>query len=317
MKVIDKLLYITMLIILFPIIILSQEDEYTVLTKSGEVLLLNDAMEEISNINLGDKLYKDDNLIVKKRGYLVIVNSEMQSLELSTEGIYNIAKIDTLFSIKKKSITENITKFILNEMATGKEQYNEMKTLGSVVRVSSDIIELATPKYGVIMDTLYNFSWYPLPNDSSYIIRIFNKNGSTIFMHELSDTSFQLNLAGFNLLYENEYFWTINTRESIDRKIDSAGFKLMSPKDVLIVNRDIENIELDFKLQETPLKNYVIAKYLISRELYELALTYMSKSINMLPDSEFYWSSYIRLLMDIGLSRKAVIAWNSSPFSKK
>lgn len=316
MKVLDTLLYFAMIIILSPIFILSQEDEYTVLTKSGEVLLLNDALEEISNINLGDKLYQDDNLIVKKNGYLVIVNSEMQSLELSTEGIYNIAKIDTLFSIKKKSITENITKFILDEMATGKEQYNEMKTLGSVVRVSSDIIELATPKNGIITDTLYNFSWFPLPNDSSYIIRIFNKNGSTIFMHELHDTTFQLNLTGFNLQYGNEYFWTIHTRESIDRKIDSAGFKLMSPKDVLIVNRDIENIELDFNRQETPLKNYVIAKYLISKELYELALTYISKSINMVPDSEFYWSSYIQLLMDVGLSRKAIIAWNNSPFSK-
>ena len=317
MKILDEILYLTLIIILFPIFILSQEGEYTVLTKSGDVLLLNNALEEISNINLGDKLYQDDNIMVKKSGYLVLVNSEMKSLELSTVGIYNISKIDTLFSIKRNSITENITKFILNEMATGKEQYNEMKTLGSVVRVSSEIIELANPKYGVIMDSLYNFSWYPLPKDSSYIIRIFNENGSTIFMNELSDTTFRINLTEFNLQYGQEYFWTVLTRESIDRKIDSACFKLMSPSDAVKVYKDIENIEVDFNKQETPLKNYIIAKYLISKELYETALKYMNKSISILPESEFYWSSYIQLLMDIGLSRNAIIAWNNSPFSEK
>lgn len=316
MKVLDRLLRIVLVTIIIPIWIFAQDGEYKVLTKSGNVALLNKALEEISDVNLGDKLYEDDNLSVKEGGYLVIVNSKLQSLELSTEGIYNIEKIAALFSVKRNSITESITKYIVEEMATGKEKYDEMKTLGSVVRSSSDIIEFANPNYGAIFDTLYNFSWHPFSNDSSYIIRVFNESGSTIFMQELSDTSLQINLARFNLQYGNEYFWTILTRESIDRKLDSAVFKLLSPKDIITVNREIENIKDDFENKETPLNNYVIAKYLISKDLYESALLYMNKCIKVLPESEFYWSRYIQLLMDVGLSKEAIIAWNNSPFSK-
>jgi hypothetical protein len=287
-----------------------------VLTISGEVVLLNNNLKEVSDLNLGDKLYQQDNFALKKGGYLVLMNSELQSIELSNQGIYSISKIDTLISSRNNSISDNIAKFIFDEMSTSQEKYKEMKTLGSVVRSASNVIELATPKFGVIMDTLYSFNWYPLPNISSYILRIFNKNGNTIFMHELSDTSFQLNLAEFNLEYGKEYIWTIQTRESLDRKLDSAIFKIMNPNDIKIVHQEIKNIEEGFYSKNTPLSNYIIAKYLISKELYESALLYMKKCINILPESKFYTASYIQFLKDIGLSREAIIAWNNSPFAE-
>ncbi len=136
-------------------------------------------------------------------------------------------------------------------------------------------------------------------------------------MHELSDTSFQLNLSKFNLEYDKEYIWTIQTRESMDRKLDSAIFKLMSPNDIKIVQQEIMNMEESFYNEDTPLNNYIIAKYLISKELYESALLYMKKCINVIPESKFYSASYIQLLMDIGLSREAIIAWNNSPFAEQ
>ena len=313
MRTLGRIILITVLI---PIFVFSQEGEYTVLTISGNVALLNQKLEEVANINLGDKLYQHDNLIIKKGGYLVLMDSELQSLELSTQGIYNISKIDTLISVRNNSISDNIAKFIFDEMSTSKEKYKGMKTLGSVVRLGTNIIELAAPKYGAIMDTLYKFSWYPLPYDSNYILRIFNKSGNTIFMHELSDTSFQLNLARFNLQYDKEYIWTIQTRESMDRKLDSAVFKLMSPNDIKIVNEEINDLKEGFINAETPLSSYIIAKYFISKELYENALIYMKKCIKILPESKFYTASYIQFLLDIGLSKEAIISWNNSPFAE-
>ncbi|MCW8850690.1 MAG: hypothetical protein OQJ81_11975 [Melioribacteraceae bacterium] len=313
-----KRIYRIFLLILFvPLIVFSQKAEYTVLTISGEVVLLNNNLKEVSDLNLGDKLYQQDNFALKKGGYLVLMNPELQSIELTNQGIYSISKIDTLISSRNNSISDNIAKFIFDEMSTSQEKYKEMKTLGSVVRSASNVIELATPKFGAIMDTLYNFKWYPLPNSSSYILRIFNKNGNTIFMRELSDTSFQLNLAEFNLEYGKEYIWTIQTRESLDRKLDSAEFKLMSPNDIKIVNQEFNNLKESFIDPDSPLSSYIIAKFFISKELYETALKYLTKCVNILPESKFYTSSHIQFLMDIGLSKEAMIAWNNSPFAKQ
>lgn len=302
--------------IISSVILFSQNENYTVLTKSGDVVLLNDALEEIADINIGDKLYSDDNFLLKKNGYIVIINSELQSLELTEEGSYNLSIIDTLFSVKKTSISENITKFIFEEMSTKKEQYNEMKTLGSVVRTSHNVIELSTPNYGVLKDTNYTFSWYPSQISNDYIFRIFNENSSTLFMKGLTDTALTLNLSDFNLQYGKKYFWTISLSNSTELQTDSAEIILLSPIEIATLEKEIEMIENDFNNEQSPLKNYTVAKYLISKDLYESAISYMKICIDLVPNSNLYWSSYINLLMESGLSREAIIAWNKSPFSK-
>ncbi len=83
MKTIDKINLFVLISLIMPILVFSQKGEYTVLTISGNVMLLNKDLEEVANINLGDKLYQNDNLILKKGGYIVLMDSELQSVELS------------------------------------------------------------------------------------------------------------------------------------------------------------------------------------------------------------------------------------------
>ncbi len=45
-------------------------------------------------------------------------------------------------------------------------------------------------------------------------------------------------------------------------------------------------------------------------------IDYYKKSVELLPDSEFYWAEYIQFLLDVGLSKDAITQWNRSPFSR-
>jgi hypothetical protein len=294
---------------------LAQQDEYKVLTKSGKVALLNEASVEVTELSIGDMLFYHDRIQIKPGGYVVLVDSSLQSIELSEHGIYEIANIDTLISQKHNSITENITKFILGEMSTSKERYNEMKTLGAVVRKSPSTVEIAAPKFGKVLDTLYNFKWHPLPNESSYIFRLFNREGNTLFMKEYMDTSVTLNLSEFNLQFEQDYFWNVFSKKSINQRTDSVSFRLMNPANSKKIKSELKDINKDLSKNDSPLNEYIIAKYLISNELNEYAIRHLNNCIKMLPDSEFYWSNYIQFMLDVGLTKEAIALWSKSPFS--
>jgi len=136
-------------------------------------------------------------------------------------------------------------------------------------------------------------------------------------MGEIEDTSITLNLAKFNLQFDQEYFWSVFDKTLLDSKKDSISFRLLSPKQKDEIFLQIENLKKDFLIEDSPLNYYLIASYLKSKEVNEYAIKYMEKCIQLLPESEFYWAEYIQFLLDLGLSREALIEWNKSPFNKE
>ncbi len=62
--------------------------------------------------------------------------------------------------------------------------------------------------------------------------------------------------------------------------------------------------------------NYlIIARYLKSEGVNELALEYLEKSVELSPKLEFYWGEYLRYLLELDLKNKAFAKWNISPFN--
>jgi hypothetical protein len=315
MRVIYRLLIIGIVIGLMLSFSYAQENEYTVMTKSGDVFLINRVSKDLTDLHIGDKLNYHDNIQLNLAAYIVLVDTNLQSVELFNEGQYNISTLDTMFTVKRNTITENITKFILNEMSTSSAKYNDMKTLGAVVRNPLNVVEVAVPKFGNIEDSVYSFSWYPLPKDSGYIFRIFNQNGNSLYMNEIFDTSITLDLSNFNFQFDNEYYWSVFDKTSFELSKDSVSFKLISPKHKEQIYNEVENLKKDFLIKKSPFNNFIIARYLLKNELNESAIKYFEKCIQIAPMSEFYWAEYIQFLIDVGLSRKAMNQWNKSPFN--
>jgi hypothetical protein len=303
------------LILILSIISVCQENEYTVLTKSGDVFLLHKISKEPIEIFVGDKLKPYERVELGSNGYLVLVDTNFRSIELSEKGIYNMSSIDSLFTMKRNSITEKITEFIFNEMSTNEEKNNEMKTLGAVVRKPFGKVEASVPKYGKILDTLYTFSWYPLLSTSSYIFRLFNDDGNTLYMKETKDTSLTLNLSEINLLYDKNYFWTVFDVSSEKQDFDSVSFTLMNPNSKAVLEDKIMSMKNDFILTKSPMNYLIIARYLKSEGVNELALEYLEKSVELSPKLEFYWGEYLRYLLELDLKNKAFAKWNISPFN--
>ncbi len=176
-------------------------------------------------------------------------------------------------------------------------------------------VEAAAPIIGKIIDTVYTFSWYPLLDTTSYIFRLFNKDGNTLYMQETKDTALTLNLAEINLLYDKNYFWTVFDVSSDNNEIDSISFMLISPNSKAVLDDKIISIKNDFISQKSPLNYLIIARYLKSEGVNELAVEYFKKSAELSPNLEFYWGEYLRFLLEIELRNEAFAKWNISPFN--
>ncbi len=292
----------------------AQNNVYTVITKSGKVFRIDRLSTELKDLKDGEKLHPIDRLKVGEGGYVVLADTNLQTVEISEEGVYNISGIDTIITMKHNSISKNITNFILNEMSTSDEKYNEMKTLGAVVRKSESLIEPDLPNFGYILDSIYTFKWHPSSNNA-YLFRLYNREGNTIYMEKIADTSVIINLSDFNLRYNEKYFWNIIDTSLQSKSNDSIWFILMSPNERTILKNQIAGLKADFLIDNSPLNYFIVAKFLKSKKLNESAIKYFNKIINLAPKIEFYWNEYICFLMDVGLFKEATELWNKSPFN--
>lgn len=316
MKIFSAKLFLILFLCHSSLIIYSQANKYTVLTKTGNVYLFNLNNNKFSEIKIGDSLSSPSKIKIGLNGYIVLVDTNYQSVELKDEGIYNISDLDTLFTMKNNSITENITKFILSEMTTNEDKFKEMKTLGAVVRQGVDKVVPARPKFGNTIDTIYNFVWHPFAEDTSYIFKLFNNKGNTLFMKEINDTLISVNLAKFNLQYDQKYFWKVFLSTSDESNNDSITFILTNPKQRQTILDEVKTLKEDFLIQNSSYNNLLVAKYLTSKNLNEYAINYFEKAIKLNPDENLYWLEYIEFLLDLGLTNEAISAWNKSPFNK-
>jgi len=308
------------LIVLFVMVttnMLAQESQFTVIAKSGEVYLLNNEAIGPTEIQVGDKLESHHQITIGDHSYFSLVDSNLQTLEITKKGNYRLTYLDSMLTNKSNSVTKKFTQLILDGMASHEEKYKEMKTLGAVVRKSMNKIDVSVPDSSNIDYSEYKFSWYPTAHKTKYIYKLFNPENKTIFMNEVNDTSITIDLTKFTLQFGVNYNWVIQHLENLnDSRADTISFTIIAPIERKKINEQLKTMKNDFIKDSSAFNNFVIAKFLRSKRLYDDAFSYYRKAIDLAPNVNFYWYEYLQFLLDIGLQRKALDEWSKSTFNK-
>ncbi|MCP5063430.1 MAG: hypothetical protein GY936_13340 [Ignavibacteriae bacterium] len=310
------LIFVVMSLIIV-INVCGQENQFTVIAKSGDVYLIDYEDNKTKEIHVGDNLVSHHRLNIGDQSYFSIVDTNLQTLEITKKGNYSLFQIDSLLTNKSNSVTKNFTQLILSGMSSHKNKYKEMKTLGAVVRSSLDKIDIAVPDSNNINYSEYNFSWYPTQNKTKYLFKLLNPENKTLFMSQVNDTSITLDLTKFTLQYGVYYKWIVQYWETQDRlEADSTLFTIITPSQKKQIIKQLNNIENDFIKDSSAFNNFVIAKFLRSNRLFDDASLYYKKAIELVPNVNFYWYEYLQFLIDVGLRKKAMNDWMNSTFNK-
>jgi hypothetical protein len=182
----------------------------------------------------------------------------------------------------------------------------EMKMLGAVVRSGKNQMQLSVPNEALLLSDIFPISWFSVGKNENYILRLQKKDGKTVFMKFLKDTSIALNCSDFSLLADEEYFCLISSAGANPLSADTVKLKI-APKSLSAAIMDTVNIEKsDTEFVVSPLKNMSVALYLERYGCNFEASAFLEKAIDLSMGAEGYIEHYIQFLVRTGQDKKAL-----------
>jgi tetratricopeptide (TPR) repeat protein len=312
-----KLVWMILFLIIFNNKGFSQNELFTVLAAGGKILLKKVNTQEWKNITTGQKIFLGDSIKISSNAYIGLAHKSLNTLELNKAGLYFADSLAEQLDTSQKSVSKKLVAFIIDEMADKKKGSNEMRTLGAVVRLSKNKIDVNLPTHACLFDTTFKFTWYPSTKTSNYVFQLLNPSFKTIYMKEISDTSLSLDLQSLNLQSTETYNWLVFDPENKEVLSDTIKFNVLSKARKESIVNDVYLLSLERNDEKNILDHLILASYYKNNKLYLEALKEYKSILKIKPDVDEFWESYLQFLIDIGLKREALNEWQRSTFANR
>ncbi len=284
---------------------LAQENLFTVIALKGKVSAKATNAGDWKTINVGDKLFAGDKVKLGAKEYLGIAHTKGKTLELKTEGIFDVNELAAKIKKESGTLTKNFTKYLVSEMVVSGNKSKNMTMLGAVVRSLANNIKLTVALNNNLLNPVLNASWTSLGEGKRYVFRLINPSNKTVYMEILNDTSFTLDMNSFNIQKDIPYKWFILGADNSTIVSDTASFSYLSDVKYKPVADSLEQLKSDFEDEEALLNQLIIASFFEQHKLYEEAIKVYEKILQQAPDIQMFRQRYIDFLVNNGFSARA------------
>ncbi len=297
MITLNNIFYTILLIIFCRTVSFTQETVFSVLSSKGGVQVKQSA--DWQPIRTGGKISTQDKIKLSGNGYLALAHIKGKTLELKKAGEYDVSTLINMLSKNDASFNQKFVSYVSNEITGGKST-KKMTMLGAVSRAASVSVDIAVPNSSSFLDGKIKLSWYKLHSDAGFIFRIINPNDQTIFMEELKDTSMVIDMEDFKVDRGLRYHWIVSSAANENLSSGKNALTLLTKSAGSAIADTIALLKKENADTESPLNNYLIAKYYESVGLNFDAVKYFEKSAKLAPDNSLYVNEYLRFLKDSG-----------------
>ncbi len=304
-KFIGRFTIIILLNLFLSAFVIAQENVFTVIALKGKVSLKAANAGDWKILNVGDKLNSGDKVKLAAKDYLGIAHVKGKTMELKTEGTYDVNELSAKIKKESGTLTKNFTKYLVSEMVVSGNKSKNMTMLGAVVRSLANNIKLTVPLKNNLLNPIINASWTNLGSGKKYVFRLINPSGKTIYMDMISDTSFTLDLNSFNLQKDLTYKWFIFGADNSTIVSDTASFIWLSENKYKPISDSLAQLKADFEDEEALLNQLIIASFFEQNKLYDEAIKVYEKIIQQAPDIDMFKQRYINFLLNSGMTAKA------------
>jgi len=283
----------------------AQENVFTVIALKGKVSVKSGNAGEWKTLNVGDKLNPGDKIKLASKEYLGIAHAKGKTMELKTEGTFDVNELSAKIKKESGTLTKNFTKYLVSEMVVSGNKSKNMTMLGAVVRSLANNIKLTVPLKNNLLNPVLNASWTSLGEGKKYVFRLINPSGKTVYMEILNDTSFTLDMNSFNIQKDIPYKWFILGADNTTIVSDTASFNYLSEIKYKPIEDSLDQLKADFEDEEALLNQMIIASFYEQNKLYDEAAKVYEKIIQQAPDIDMFRQRYIDFLINCGMTAKA------------
>ncbi len=280
----------------------SQNFSFKVLASSNHIFKEENKAKKL--LVPGILLFQNENILMDYDGYLCLVNSSNQTIEINKKGTYKVSDLEMRL---KKNVDSGPTKFvgfILNEVieiakAKKKDHY------AAVVRERMNRIEVSFPHQTYLIDTVISISWYKVENNTSYIFRLISPSKKTIMLKRTVDTCLTVDLKYLDLKPDSCYNWFISLIDDSEITSDTCCVKIIQVNKKNIVQQEINGLNSLDEQDTSAISQIIKAKYLEQNDLNLDALLCYEKALILSGKQEDYKNLFYVFLLRNRLLYKA------------
>jgi len=299
-----------LLIVLFLQVILSsqavlaQDYLFKIIAASGKCTVQKSGKSDWEKIKTGARLMNGDVIKLNDGDYAGLVSNNGKSLELKKAGSYNAESLVKMLASGKSNI-QKFTEYVLTA-SVNKKSSDNMKTLGAVVRGKAEQIETLFPKMTHLMSYTIEAKWFPESSQSSYLFKIVNEQDRAVFMKETRDTSFKVDLSGFNLEKEGKYKWVVESLSKQASCSDSNYFSLYPDNRTNQIKDSLAELQKGLE-ESSALDRLVKIAFFQGNNLNYDIINEYEEILKLAPGVEEYADAYVAFLLENGMTKKAEV----------
>jgi len=257
-------------------------------------------------LRTGTKLLLEDQVKVEQNSFLGLAHVSGKALELKKPGIYLISQLGSKINVKALSATQKYTEYLMAQMNTDREKRldERMNVVAAAERgeKSAFVVFLPTQNPCNLMQNVYEIKWHPVKDTKNYIVKFMNLYDEVILKIVTSDTSFVLDLKKPELKNEDNFKFTVQSKEKLMLKSREYGLKKLNAPEFKSVQEDLNNFKTDD--DNSSLHKMVLATYYEDKKLYLNAIENYEKAIELEPEVAEYKKLYAEFLKRNGMAEE-------------
>jgi hypothetical protein len=313
-----KSLFLVALMLLIGGTTMAQDYAFRVLTAKGNNTAAKNA------IRVGSKLNNSDVIVMEEGGYLGLLHTNGQTVELRTKGTYKVNELaSNLKASSGSSLTARYANYVVSELtssaeeATGENRYKHMGKTGAVKRAGSKLNKvtiLQESKINMLGEKM-EIEWFVYedlakvsPEDvREYRIVLTDLRNKELYSEVTTKTSYVIDFARPELKGQTRILYRVEVadEDKKSKKIESSS-QVVSKEKEDTAKKEVRE-QLDQIGDDTALGHLIKAQYLEDKGYYaEAAMAYKS-AMALAPDVETYKILYDSFTQRNVMSEKAII----------
>lgn len=314
-----KSLFLVALMLLIAGTTMAQDYAFRVLTAKGNNTASKNA------IRVGSKLNNSDVIVMEEGGYLGLLHTNGQTVELRTKGTYKVNELaSNLKASNGSSLTARYANYVVSELtssseeASGETRLKHMNKTGAVERgLLTKVTILQESKVTMLGDKM-EIEWFVYEDLAKinkkdvreYRIVLTDLRNKELYSEVITETSYVIDFSRPELKDQTAILYRVEVADE-----DKKGQSLNSGNQVIKRENDAKKEvreQLDQIGDDTALGHLIKAQYLEETGYYAEAAMAYKAAIALAPDVETYKILYDSFTERSEMSEKAIIEKNKA-----
>ena len=250
-----------------------------------------------TSLKSGASFSKGESVKVNSGGYLALIHVSGKTLEVSEAGTFKCEDLAQKLASSQSSFSAKYGDFLASKMTATDEKGHQYDVTGSVTRdIQEDLVLFAPKNIDMVKEIHARLTWSAIEGNKESTVKVIDLYEEIVFVENVLDTTFMLNLAGAPIDDKVQYFIQVETKdESYASDHEDVVLKVKSTEEAKSIQTIVSDLSSHLN-ESSPIDNMMMAKFYDSKGMTLNAENSLKNAVNLAPGVEDFRTSYIHYL---------------------